>query len=202
MHPKKNFLSRDEASFRKTKLCSTPKEQTQWKWGTARRYQLKAQSKPSYRDRQENTVLLYCCFFIINLAKPLCLFLPSIIIVVFRPTLAIPWTVAHPAPLSMGDFTGKNTGVAISFSKGSSWPRDWTQVSCLAGRLLCFFLLFFFTTEPHGKPNHQNFPSTRHIKLTIWKCHLTYKNTSKQFNLMHQHQGRQSLKIFEAFAPN
>ena len=24
----------------------------------------------------------------------------------------------------------------ISFSRGSSWPRDWTQVSCLAGR--CF----------------------------------------------------------------
>ena len=24
--------------------------------------------------------------------------------------------------------------VAIPFSRGSSWPRDWTQVSCLAGR--------------------------------------------------------------------
>ena len=23
--------------------------------------------------------------------------------------------------------------VAISFSRGSSWPRDWTQVSCMAG---------------------------------------------------------------------
>ena len=29
--------------------------------------------------------------------------------------------------------------VAISFSRGSSWPRDWTQVSCIAGR--------FFTSE-------------------------------------------------------
>ena len=29
--------------------------------------------------------------------------------------------------------------VAISFSKGSSWPRDWTQVSCIAGR---FFTLW------------------------------------------------------------
>ena len=28
---------------------------------------------------------------------------------------------------------------AISFSRGSSWPRDWTCVSCIAGR--------FFTTE-------------------------------------------------------
>ena len=24
--------------------------------------------------------------------------------------------------------------VAISFSRGSSWPRNWTQVSCIAGR--------------------------------------------------------------------
>ena len=29
---------------------------------------------------------------------------------------------------------------AILFSRGSSWPRDWTQVSCIAGVL--------FTTEP------------------------------------------------------
>ena len=33
--------------------------------------------------------------------------------------------------------------VAISFSRGSSQPRPWTHVSCLAGR--------FFTTEPPGK---------------------------------------------------
>ena len=34
--------------------------------------------------------------------------------------------------------------VAISFSRGSSWPRDWTCISC-TGR-------GFFTTEPPGKP--------------------------------------------------
>ena len=34
--------------------------------------------------------------------------------------------------------------VAISFSRGFSWPRDRTQVSCLTGE--------FFTTEPPGKP--------------------------------------------------
>ena len=33
--------------------------------------------------------------------------------------------------------------VAIPFSRGSSQPRDWTQVSCIAGR--------FFTESP-GKP--------------------------------------------------
>ena len=34
------------------------------------------------------------------------------------------------------DFPGKNTGVVChSFSRGSSWPRDRTQASCIAGRL-------------------------------------------------------------------
>ena len=32
--------------------------------------------------------------------------------------------------------------VAISFSRRSSWPRDWTSISCNTGR--------FFTTEPPG----------------------------------------------------
>ena len=34
---------------------------------------------------------------------------------------------------------------AISFSRGSSWPLDWTHISALAGR--------FFTTEWSGKPS-------------------------------------------------
>ena len=34
--------------------------------------------------------------------------------------------------------------VAISFSRGSSWPRDWTCFSCIAGR--------FFTAEPPRNP--------------------------------------------------
>ena len=33
--------------------------------------------------------------------------------------------------------------VAISFARGSSWPRDWTEVSCIAGR--------FFTAGLPGK---------------------------------------------------
>ena len=31
---------------------------------------------------------------------------------------------------------GELEWVAISFSRGASWPRDWTQVSCIAGRHL------------------------------------------------------------------
>ena len=35
-------------------------------------------------------------------------------------------------------------GIAISFSRGSSQPRDWTCVSCIENG--------FFTAEPPGKP--------------------------------------------------
>ena len=50
----------------------------------------------------------------------------------------IPWTVAHQAPGSSvhGILQAKILErVAIPFSSGFSWPRDWTQVFCIAGRL-------------------------------------------------------------------
>ena len=53
-----------------------------------------------------------------------------------------PWTVARQAPLSM-------EGVAISCSRGSSQPRDPTQVSCIAGR----FLTIWVTREAHNLHN-------------------------------------------------
>ena len=41
-----------------------------------------------------------------------------------------PWTIAHQAPLSMGFFRPEILEwVAISFSRGSSQSRDWTQVA-------------------------------------------------------------------------
>ena len=43
---------------------------------------------------------------------------------------ATPWTVAYQTPLSMGCFQAiVLEWIAISFSRGSSWPRDRTQVS-------------------------------------------------------------------------
>ena len=47
-----------------------------------------------------------------------------------------PWTVAHKVPLSM-EFSRQEywSGVAIPLSRESSQPRDWTQVSCIAGEL-------------------------------------------------------------------
>ena len=51
--------------------------------------------------------------------------------------------------------------VAVSFSRGSSSSRDWTHVSCLAGR--------FFTTEPPGKPNSYH----RSPLLYLYVCCLS-----------------------------
>ena len=45
-----------------------------------------------------------------------------------------PWTVAHKAPLSMGILQARILErVAMPSSRGSSQPRDQTQVSCIAG---------------------------------------------------------------------
>ena len=39
---------------------------------------------------------------------------------------------------------------AVPFSKGSSWPRDWTQVSCIAGR----FFIIWATRENNTAQNN------------------------------------------------
>ena len=47
---------------------------------------------------------------------------------------ATPWTVAHQALLSMGILQARILEwVAMPSSSGSSWPRERTQVSCIAG---------------------------------------------------------------------
>ena len=61
-------------------------------------------------------------------------------------TLVTSWTVAHQAPLSMGILQARTLEwVAMPTSRGSSQPRDWTQVSCIAGR----FFTSWATRETH-----------------------------------------------------
>ena len=57
--------------------------------------------------------------------------------------------------------------VAISFSRGSSWPRDWTWVSCTAGR----FFTNWTTREIHHSllVEMQNDTNT----LKVWQFHKT-----------------------------
>ena len=62
------------------------------------------------------------------------------------PTLFNPMNYSPPGSSVHADSPGKNTGVGcMSSSRGSSQPRDRTQVSCIADG--------FFTVEPPGKPS-------------------------------------------------
>ena len=62
---------------------------------------------------------------------------------------------ACQAPLSMGFFQARLIEwVAISSFRGSSWPRDQTQVSCIAGEFLLSepsswaYLIFLYNIKP------------------------------------------------------
>ena len=51
------------------------------------------------------------------------------------PTLCDPMDYSPPGSSIHGILQARILEwVAISFSRGSSWPRDWTQVSCIVGR--------------------------------------------------------------------
>ena len=51
------------------------------------------------------------------------------------PTLCDPMDCSPPGSSVRGILQAKTLEwVVIPFSRGSSWPRDWTQVSCIAGR--------------------------------------------------------------------
>ena len=53
---------------------------------------------------------------------------------------AIPWTTARQVSLSMGILQARMLEwVAISFSRETSWPRDWTCVSCFSRRVLYYW---------------------------------------------------------------
>ena len=50
-------------------------------------------------------------------------------------SFATPWSVACQAPHGISQARILEE-VAISFSKGSSWPRDWTHESCIGRQIL------------------------------------------------------------------
>ena len=51
---------------------------------------------------------------------------------------ATPWTIAHQGPPSVHGISQARIleWVAISFSRGSSQPKDWTHVSCIGRQIL------------------------------------------------------------------
>ena len=83
-----------------------------------------------------------------------------------------PWTVVRTAPMSMGILQARMLEwVVISSSRGSSWPRDGSCISCaLAGG--------FFTVEPPGKL----------YAYTIWPRNCTSGHFSQRNKNMCSHK--------------
>ena len=77
------------------------------------------------------------------------------------------WSAACQAPLSMEFSMQEYWWVAIPFSRGSSWSRDWTQVSCLEGDSL--------PSEPPGKPQMapKSLPVMQTFLLSTTPTHTT-----------------------------
>ena len=60
--------------------------------------------------------------------------------------------------------------VAIPFSRGFSWPRDWTQVSCIAGR----FFTIWAAREAQNNGHKSNIQCKRNCILRwAWKLNPT-----------------------------
>ena len=99
--------------------------------------------------------------------------------------------------------------VAISFSRGSSWPRDWTHVFCVS-----FIAGGFFTAEPSGKPHvhqashpilsheHSLFSSVICKEFFWFVLHLSYLYGGQRSSVFYCHlyvplswyEGKKSLK--------
>ena len=84
-------------------------------------------------------------FFMAQLSHPYMTTGKTIVVIVLVtqlcPTLCDPTDCSSPGSSVYGILQARILEwVAISFSRGSSWPGDWTQVSCIAG--------WFFTNPP------------------------------------------------------
>ena len=97
---------------------------------------------------------------------------------------ATPWTVAHQALPSMG-FSRQEYWVAIS-SRGSSWPRDRTRVSCIPGRR---FNLWATREAPENPMD-----SMKKQKIWSWKMSLSGQ---KAFGMLLGKSGGQLLVASE-----
>ena len=93
-----------------------------------------------------------------SISKPVlvvCVFTKSSLTLCDPMDCSLPWSPVHGILQA-----GILEWVAISSSRGSSWPKDQTGVFCLAGG--------FFTTEPPGKPMR------RELLILILKIDLLY----------------------------
>ena len=80
-----------------------------------------------------------------------------------------PWTLCSPPGFFVHGISQARIlkCVATSFSRGSSQSRDWTCISCTAGR--------YFTTEPSEKPVYPYYITV--ISLSLY-CYYILSSTS------------------------
>ena len=93
--------------------------------------------------------VLYLPALVISIWSPVCvcvcLYVYDVQLLSCVQLFVTPWTLTRQAPLSMGFFQARMLEcIAISFSKGSSWPRDGTLVPCICRQII---------TEPPEKPH-------------------------------------------------
>ena len=112
-----------------------------------------------------------------------------------------PWTVAHQAPLSMGILQARILDwAAMPSSRGSSQPRDQTQVSCTAGGFFTVWVTkevqVFFEFDFHFsffKPSAHYPITTRWCSWHLRRVHggkldlsLTHTHTASLFLIMNK----------------
>ena len=70
------------------------------------------------------------------------------------PTLCDPMDCSPPGSSIYGIFQARILEwVAMSFSRGTSWPRDWTRVSCIVGRHFIIWATLA-SIKPHPLVSH------------------------------------------------
>ena len=90
------------------------------------------------------------------------------------PTLCDPVGCSPPGSAVQGILQARILEwVAISFSRGSSWPRDWTPVSCTAGR---FFTIWATREVPQSASYISGFflRSTHVVRLGGFHCWVVF----------------------------
>ena len=109
------------------------------------------------------------------------------LVIVLSDSFVTPWTAACQAPLSVGFSQARILElVAISFSRGTSWPRDWTQVSCISciGRQILYHwatrkALYGCESWTVKKVEHWRIDA---FKLWCWRRLLRVPWTARRYN--------------------
>ena len=113
---------------------------------TLRNDSVKGRKRAQHSNKNSRVVpfrsgLVPCLLLNQSLSPGKCNMLPEVKSLSRVRLFAIPWTVVYQASLSM-EFSRQEywSGLPFPSPGGSSWPRDRTQVSCIAGRrfTLCF----------------------------------------------------------------